>query len=204
MVKTKRGGLVLDSCTSSISGRAVQRNHFFTGFRRRSGVFAGIFTKNYFLNSLGLSGKKGDSAWLSWILLVSFSVGLGVFMFKWMTGFTQSSTQQIASRVEQSDCTSIGISILEACQTPEELRLTLVNKKSLNVDQILINYVDIYDNPGTKVINFSLRVNKPEKLSVLKQGITKQFELIPKAITQDKIIVCNDNSVVMSNIKQCS
>lgn len=175
MVKIKRGVLILNSSHRSI---------FSSSF---------LFPR----------GKAGDSAWLSWILIIAFSVGLGAFMFKWMTGFTQSSTNQITSRVEQSDCTQIGVSIYDACQTVEELRLSLVNKKSLNVDQILVNYVDIYDNPGTKTINVSLRVNKPEKISLLKQGILKQFEIIPRSISKDKVIMCNDNTVVMTNIKQC-
>lgn len=159
--------------------------------------------KSLFSSSSLFCSKRGDSAWLSWILIVAFSVGLGAFMFKWMTGFTQSSTSQITSRVEQSDCTQIGVSIYDACQTVEELRLSLVNKKSLNIDQILVNYVDIYDNPGTKTINLSLRVNKPEKVSLLKQGILKQFEIIPRSVSKDKIIMCNDNTVVMTNIRQC-
>lgn len=147
--------------------------------------------------------KKGAAAWLSWVLIVAFSVGLGAFMFRWMTGFTEGTTSQITSRVEQSDCNQIGISVADACQTVGELRLNLVNKKGLNIDQVLINYIDLYDNPGTKIINVSLRINKPERVSILKQGIIKQFEIIPRSVSKDKVISCTDNVVVVSNIKQC-
>lgn len=150
------------------------------------------------------SSKKGDSTWISWILIISFSVGLGVFMYKWMTGFTTSTTNQMMSRMEESDCTMIGVSVLDSCQTVEELRLTLINKKGLNVDQFIINYVDIYDNPGVKAVNFSLRVNKREELRVLKQGIVKQFEIIPRAFVKDKIISCSDNTVIVEKIRHCT
>lgn len=147
--------------------------------------------------------KKGAAAWLSWVLIISFSVGLGAFMFRWMTGFTQSTADKLADKVEESDCELIGVSVLDSCQTVEELKLELQNKKNLNVDQILINYIDIYDNPGTKVLNYSLRVNKKEKINILKQGIIKQFELIPRAFREDKIIVCNENTVVLTDIRHC-
>ncbi|MBN2880605.1 hypothetical protein JXM83_01005 [Candidatus Woesearchaeota archaeon] len=147
--------------------------------------------------------KHGAAAWLSWVLIISFSVGLGAFMFKWMTGFTTSTTEKLSAKVEESDCTLIGVSILDVCQTVEELRLEIVNKKSLNVDQLVFSYVDIYDNPYNKVLNFSLRVNKKETLTILKQGIVKQFELIPKAFTDDKVITCNDNTVTVSKIRHC-
>ena len=152
---------------------------------------------------VSITTKKGAAAWLSWVLIISFSVGLGAFMFKWMTGFTQSTADKLADKVEESDCELIGVSVLDSCQTVEELKLEIQNKKNLNVDQILINYIDIYDNPGTKVLNYSLRVNKKEKLSVLKQGIIKQFEIVPRAFREDKIIVCNENAVVVTNIRHC-
>lgn len=155
------------------------------------------------LSFLEFNSKKGAAAWLSWVLIISFSVGLGAFMFRWMTGFTQNTADKLSDKVEESDCNLIGISVLDACQTVEELKLELDNKRSLNVDQIVLNYIDIYDNPETKILDFSLRVNKKEKLSVLKQGIIKQFELIPRAIREDKIISCTENTVVLSNIRHC-
>jgi len=80
---------------------------------------------------------------------------------------------------------------------------TPIESADINTPAVFGNYVDIYDNPGTKTINVSLRVNKPEKVSLLKQGILKQFEIVPRSITKGKIIMCNDNTVVMTNIKQC-
>ena len=147
---------------------------------------------------------KRGLMWISWILIVAFTITLGTFVAKWMTDFTKDQTSEFQDRtMNPSFCQDTGVSLDEICQNPQTLNIKITNRKELKVNKLLFRVFDIYGNPATREKNVSMSPGDVERLVILKQGTTEKVEIIPFTNKNLNDIMCPESSVTALNISYC-
>ncbi|MCX6709977.1 MAG: hypothetical protein NTV63_03445, partial [Candidatus Woesearchaeota archaeon] len=104
--------------------------------------------------------RKGVATWISWVLIMAFTVALGTFVFRWSSGYAESSAADIGDRSARSSCDSAAIEIRSACQTEGVIYATIENKKDLRIDQIVFSMFDIFGNAESREKVISLGVGE--------------------------------------------
>ena len=148
--------------------------------------------------------RRGATQWLSWVLLVGFTVGISVFVYGWMVDQANKSATQMQSIVEDSsECDYLSIYVSSICQDAQHIYLNITNSNALDVDRIIFRTFDLESQPDMRNRSVSIRPQSTKELTVLKQGITKKLELIPMTQTSTKVVMCRKKMVIEENIKQC-
>ena len=151
-----------------------------------------------------IRGKKGVSLWLSWVLIVAFIVALSVFMFNWMSSFTESQKDKIVRLTDGDECNYISLSI-ELCQNTQNLYINATNNQDVALDKLIFRVFDIYDDYQTKERNISIKPGEKKKIELLKYGITTRIEIIPVIIKpkDNTEITCQNRMIESTTINNC-
>lgn len=147
--------------------------------------------------------KRGIEAYISWVLLVAFTVSLGAFMYGWLTGEAQKSSKQIDDKTKQLLCQSVAVNVNGACQNPQTLYMNITNINLVGVDGFIIRVFDIYDNGQVSEINLTLSPADTKKLVMLKPGTVGQAELIPILYRDGSKLSCPNAMITLKRIEQC-
>ena len=148
--------------------------------------------------------KKGNSMWISWILLMAFAVVISIFMYDWIFGFSSDAASDLEQRTYAAEgCDDISIAILGICQDTQTLYINITNTKNLRVKQLVFRVYDIYDEPETKTKTLDVFPGRTESVQVLKQGRTGRLEIIPVSKKKDSTIMCNERMVIKEDIPTC-
>jgi hypothetical protein len=154
-----------------------------------------------------LKSKLGISVWISWVLLVAFSVMVGTMVLQWSKS---NATQTVDDITEQGEiltlCQETGISITSSCQNTQTLNMNITNNNNRKVDALLIRGFDIYDMPHGGQRNLSIDPEETVEFSIVKQGVLKRAEVVPIIKVGDKRVICQSKRITLDNIllKFCS
>ncbi|MBI4895986.1 MAG: hypothetical protein HY832_00345 [Candidatus Aenigmarchaeota archaeon] len=108
--------------------------------------------------------KKGISAMISSVLLVAFTISIGIVILGWMGSFTRTSTDTIKNRTDTAiDCSTASISIDDVYITAGSsgsARAIVSNTgftNNLNIvgAQLYTNSGNNYTSPGVPVSSFN-------------------------------------------------
>src|SRR3989338_4735412 len=125
------------------------------------------------LNRLMLRSRKGQSEWLSWVLLFAFVVGLGIFIYFWMVSRTQASVNQMNTIVADSaDCDSVSIYVFSSCQDIQKISFNITNSNTLQIDALVFRTYDLSASPEVQTRNITIRPGSTREVIAFKQGIT--------------------------------
>lgn len=156
-----------------------------------------------------IRSKKGDSQWLSWVLLTAFMVALGVMMQNFMTGFTEDTTQSIKERVYNSEeCDSVAISIDSVCQNTQSLYINLTNRRDIAISKVMFRMYDIYNGPTwlESNVTIDLGIDDTQEVIALRQGDFKKvsrLEVVPVVFKDNFEIICEDRKGAVEVIPDC-
>ncbi len=149
-------------------------------------------------------GKKGVSAWLSWVLLVALAVIIGTFVLQWTKS---QATETVEDMVEQGDiltlCQEAGLAVNGYCQNTQTLNMNVTNNNNRKVDALIVRGFDIYNNPQGGQKNISLDPEKAKSVVVVKQGVLKRAEIMPIIAVGKKRVICQSRKVVVESIPFC-
>lgn len=149
-------------------------------------------------------GKKGVSAWLSWVLLVALAVIIGTFVLQWTKS---QATETVEDMVEQGDiltlCQEAGLAVNGYCQNTQTLNMNVTNNNNRKVDALIVRGFDIYNNPQGGQKNISLDPEKAKSVVVVKQGVLKRAEIMPIITVGKKRVICQSRKVVVESIPFC-
>lgn len=148
--------------------------------------------------------KKAVSIWISWILVIAFTIAISTFMYAWIVGTTETATEQFKYIYDRAECDNIAIQI-DACKQAQDLYINVTNKLLLSVDGLIfrVHYSDFSSN----ITNMSVSLNPGEKKDYLveydnSKNIT-DLEVIPITQTDDFRIVCTSRLARLDSINSC-
>lgn len=138
--------------------------------------------------------KKAADQWISWVLLMGFTVMLSAFMYHFMVEYTESSTDDMKKVVYNTDeCRMVSLNIDSACISAQALNITLQNKNYIRIDRIDFRYYAGRNPLHTNQTNMTMNPNRVKELVVQTgaAGITR-VEVIPHIIKENNDIICSD------------
>ena len=146
--------------------------------------------------------KRGADVWISYVLLVGFTVALAAFIYSWMTGFSIEKTTEIKERIYDADiCGSVAISI-NACNSSQTLYINITNRGDIRINQLIFRL----DN-GTDYTSFEINTTiKPQNSETFNFTNVKIINATPDVVPatfKDKYdVVCTDKKA-MSAVANC-
>lgn len=151
-----------------------------------------------------IRGKKGIEAWISWVLIVGFSVAVGALVMRFMTGFTTSTVEEMIERDNQQTlCDSAAISVKAICQNTQVLNINVSNNGNMRVEELLFRMYDIYNMPQVTYKNLTINTEKTLSVGVVKQGVIKQAEIMPVVNEGRKRYICQNKKVTKEVVAFC-
>ncbi|MCP3681919.1 MAG: hypothetical protein GY861_04440 [bacterium] len=151
-----------------------------------------------------MRNKRGVSQWISWVLLMGLAIALGTGFYYWMQNYTEETTQDTILRADYAIlCEDAGISITDVCQNPQTLNMNLTNSNNLKVKGFVFRLFDIYNMPQTVEKNETIDPQETKNVVIVKQGVTKQMELIPVIYSGKNRLICTNRKTTMTDIAFC-
>jgi hypothetical protein len=148
--------------------------------------------------------KKGISVWISWVILVAFTVMVGSFVLQWSRNNASVTVEDIKEKGEiLTMCQETGVSVSGYCQKAQTLNINVTNNNNRKVDALIVRASDIYNMPQSAQKNVSLSPEESKGVSIVKQGMLKEAELMPIIIIGKKRVICQSRKVLLQNIGFC-
>lgn len=152
--------------------------------------------------------KRGVAGWIAWVLIVAFVVSLSAFMYDFMIGYTESSTEDVKKVVYDTDeCRSVSISIESACQdtTTQVLNITLQNRNYIRIKKVNFRMFDLNKKPILfNSTNTTLNPNRKKLVTVPTTSTQLGYvEAIPIVVRDNIEIVCGERKATINSISSC-
>jgi hypothetical protein len=141
--------------------------------------------------------KKAADQWISWVLLMGFTVMLSALMYSFMVDYTESSTDDMKKVVYNTDeCRMVSLNIDSACVSAQALNMTLQNKNYVRIDSMDFRFYNGRIPLHTNQTNITMNPNRVKEIS-LDTGVTgiTLVEVIPHIIKEKNDIICSDKKV---------
>lgn len=148
--------------------------------------------------------KKGIAVWISWVLLVAFSVLIGSLVLQFSKSHTTKTVDDLTEKGEiLTLCQETGLAVNSYCQKTQTLNMNVTNNNNLKVSAVMVRGFDIYNNPQGGERNISIEPEKTKSIAVVKQGVLKRAEVMPMIIVGKKRVVCQSRKVALEPIDFC-
>ena len=150
------------------------------------------------------SNRKGVEVWLSWVLLVAFSVFIGTLVLQWSRSHTTQTVEDLTQKGEiLTICQETGVAVNSYCQKTQTLNINVTNNNNRKVDALLVRGFDIYGNPQNGERNISLQPDNSKSIQIVKQGVLKKAEVMPIIMVGKKRVVCISRKVTLEPVDFC-
>ncbi len=149
-------------------------------------------------------GKKGIAVWISWVLLVAFSVLIGSVVLNFTRSHTTATVDDLTEKGEVLMlCQETGLAVNSYCQKTQTLNMNVTNNNNRKIEALVVRGFDIYNNPQGGERNISLEPDKTKSISVVKQGVLKRAEVMPLIIVGKKRVVCQSRKITLEPVEFC-
>ena len=149
-------------------------------------------------------GRRGVAVWISWVLLVAFSVLIGSIVLNFTRSHTTSTVDDLTEKGEiLTLCQETGLAVNGYCQKTQTLNINVTNNNNRKIEAIMVRGFDIYNNPQGGERNASLEPGKTKSVSVVKQGVLKRAEVMPMIIVGKKRIICQSRKITLEPVDFC-
>ena len=160
-----------------------------------------------------LCGKKGVSPLVATVLLILFSVLLGVAVMSWGEVYIEKNANFVSSATEErSGCDLIKFNIIKL-KSEEQLCVR---------NNVIEGFIE--NGPDAEIYDLHARVLGTQDISIIESalprplpkayaiklafgikpiGIVKQVKFVPKIKIGNKIIYCTDNAQMYEDIRFC-
>ena len=148
--------------------------------------------------------KKGVEVWISWVMLIAFSVLIGSIVLQFTRSHTTSTVDDLTEKGEiLTLCQETGLAVNSYCQKTQTLNMNVTNNNNRKVEALMVRGFDIYNNPQGGERNISLAPDKTKSVSVVKQGVLKRAEVMPMIVVGKKRVVCQSRKITLEPIDFC-
>lgn len=131
--------------------------------------------------------KRGDSAIISWVLLIGLAIATATTIFFWLQGQTEKYTEETTKFVEGDiSCKEISLNAIldENCEN-----LKIINKGMLNIDKVKIR---IYKNDDSVNIIEDGLIPPKQSIDVDIGTNNNRTEIIPLINVTSTFAICNE------------
>jgi len=145
--------------------------------------------------------KKAASEWISYVLLIGFTVALAAFVYAWMTGYTTKSVTDVKERVYNSDlCDSLGVSAI-AClnsSSSQNLYINVTNRGDLRITKLLFRFFQSEMPVSDIEIDTIIKPQQTKSFNASQLNITGQLnssfrvDVVPETEKEKVLVVCKD------------
>ena len=150
-------------------------------------------------------GKRGIHIWISWVLVISFMVSLGVMLNIWSQNYSKKQFNSLEnSVVNPLECDSVSLILNSICQNEQGLIIHLKNKGYRSIKKIIINYRDSSGEFKKKEIDTILMPDNTKRIIVLKNSYIDFVAITPVISYKNKLITCSYKEIKTTNIDSCS
>jgi len=150
-------------------------------------------------------GKRAVSVWISWVIMVAFTVMIGVVVLQWSKSHATQTVEDITEKGEVlTFCEETSLSVSAYCQDTQTLNINVTNNNNRKIDALIVRGFDIYNNPQGGQKNISLVPEKSKSVAVVKQGVLKRAEVMPIIRVNNKLVVCQSRKITLESIGFCS
>jgi hypothetical protein len=149
--------------------------------------------------------KRGESGYISWILIVAAMVVLGYLVYNWTISKAKDTSDYLGTKSSENACTEVSFSIDGICQDTQNLYMNITNTGLIKITDMQARLVDLYGNPENRDMSLAISPGDNERnFRVLKPGtVVINAKFIPIVSVQGKDITCLANSAQIENIDQC-
>ena len=151
--------------------------------------------------------SKGQSQYISWILIVGLIVGISYFLYSWSIQQAEITSANIEASVDPLVCSGIGISVDGICQNYNSLEINVTNVNELTINGFIVRTIGLYpeldDYLDSNTILYQIEPQDTERLLILKSSTVSQVELVPFTAKNKKYIYCEEQAILKENIVQC-
>lgn len=143
--------------------------------------------------------RKGQSEYISWILVLGLVVVLSFFLYNWSIQQAQKTSEELEKSTDPITCSDAGFTIESICQNYRTLNINISNTKSRELKGFLVKMVGLYPEDPDYLYSATHFVTIPagdtERVNILKRGTLGQIELTPIVGKNKKDIYCEEQSV---------
>lgn len=147
----------------------------------------------------GKNRKKGESLWISFVLLMGFMVVLGTFVYAWLVGYVKTSGDDVKKVVYNYEkCDSISVSIDSACAISQNLYIRASNRNNLRINALVFTAFDQSGFPEARWENVTIKPGKSKEIQLsLNISNVAILQAVPVMHKDDLIIVCSERKAQM-------
>jgi flagellin-like protein len=142
--------------------------------------------------------KKGISPVISWVLLLGFTISVGLMVYQYSVSQAETLTDTTVSSIEtDAKCRDVNIKVMNP-QSIDCSQISIINKGYFNIKKMNINEFDANNEllgTGTEE-----RLLKPEENIIISvQAGTAIAEIIPFIeISEEKDVSCSDKALTVN------
>ncbi len=159
--------------------------------------------------------KKALSPIVATLLLIAFSIALGIVVMNWGKAYIEQKAEFTAGPQDESACSMIEFSIIKVsgkdrvCYSPDAgyIEAFIENGPDARLDNLNIRLVgsrgvetfaSILDSPLERGASLHLKAAYPSQI-----GELHQIKLIPTVSSKGQIIICNSHENIYESIPLC-
>ncbi|MEM3370440.1 MAG: hypothetical protein QXW00_04490 [Candidatus Woesearchaeota archaeon] len=151
----------------------------------------------------GRGSRKGESAWIAWVMITAFMVVMGALIYKWSSSYAAASAEQVEENAYRENCRDVSVNIKEACQDNYTLTLNIENVGSVNVDKVIINMFDAFGYGASREQMLRIKPGLSSMCTFVKQYAISTVKVVPAIRVKNKWIVCSEREVEFTGVKYC-
>ncbi len=88
--------------------------------------------------------KKGQSQYISWILIIAMIVGISFFLYNWSLDQARRTSEELTSQTDPLVCAEVGLSVDGICQSFRSLKINVTNVNTYEIEGFLLRTVGLY------------------------------------------------------------
>ncbi len=129
------------------------------------------------------NNKRGISPLVATILLIAFAVSIGALIMNWSSS-TEISGHKI---IDTSNCAAVEIEVLSSCQNDNEIVLSLKNKGSNTINNIILK-----SGNNNYIIDSSILAGSENKVFYIAKSSfsSLDFTIVPVIMYEGNELVC--------------
>lgn len=144
-----------------------------------------------------IRGKKGFDQWVSWVLLLVFSVLLASIVSYWMKDYVGGLVTDLWIRSHTTEyCDGVGIEIQDlVAENSQTLNMKVVNTYNLAINKIIFRVYDANNYILINITNVTIKPGQNKTIEIPKNATISLVEAVPVILEEGKQIICKDKTV---------
>lgn len=169
-----------------VKGQSKQKGHVQSGPQSRKTAGKPLF-----------SSKRAIAEWISWVLILTFSVLLAAIVSYWMRDYVTGTTEDMETRAHTTEyCDLVGIELDDlVARNSQTLNMKVINTYNLAINKIIFRVYDTNNYILINSTNVTIKPNQNKTVEIPKNETSYLVEAVPVVLSGDEEFICNEKMV---------